>query len=108
MEKTVIDIINEEVRTFKEGVGDEYLANKYGISPEFSDFEKQFKSRQSNDEIVYRNADWILYKNPDLNNIGESARGVIDKDGNLFIENFSQSIHHDMIKILLSRGYFKD
>lgn len=108
MEKTVLDIISEEVQNFKEGVGDEYLANKYGIPNEFSDFETKFKSKESEDEIVYREGDWILYKNPKtLKNISESARGVVDNEGNLFIENFSQAIHHDIIKILLSKGYLR-
>jgi len=114
MNKKIINIIDEEIQifnkkiNFKEGVGDEYLTNKYNIPQEFQDFEKQYKARQSDDTIIYRDGDWILYKNPkNLKNIGESARGVIDNDGNLFIENYSEAIHHDIIKILIARGYLK-
>lgn len=114
MRKTIADIIDEEIQTFnkkvnfKEGVGDKYLSNKHSVAPEFQDFDKKFKAKQSDDNIIYRDGDWVIYKNPkNLENIGESARGVIDKDGNLFIENFSQAIHHDIIKILIARGYLK-
>jgi len=108
MNKIIIDIINEEIQTFKEGVGDKYLANKHSMSPEFQDFEKQYQAGQSDDDVIYSEGNWKLYKNPQtLKFIGESARGVIDKEGNLFIENFSQAIHHDIIKILLTRGYLR-
>ena len=58
--------------------------------------------------IVYKNVedDWLIFKNPnDLNLIGPSSRGLIDKYGNLFIESYSnKTIHNDILAILYNTG----
>ncbi len=49
---------------------------------------------------------WSIINNPgSLSTIGESARGIILENGDLFVENFSNgTIHNDILKILYDRG----
>ena len=110
----LIKIINEEI---SEGVADIYAQKKHGISPEFSEFEKQYnvqqiKSKQmkDNDVVVYSEGNWSLIKNPSsLENIGSSARGVILQNGDLYIESFGgEKIHHDIFKYLYQLGIIKE
>lgn len=89
-----------------EGVGDEYLKRKYHMSDEFDDFEKKFSTSKRNSEnVFYRKGDWQLLKNPDnIKNLGESVRGVILENGDLYIESHSDVIHNDILKILAEKG----
>lgn len=95
--------------TLIEGVGDDYLKNKYNIPGEFDEFEKIFKLNQmkkdSNKDknfIVYKKEDWAIIKNPSsIKNLGPSSRGVVLPDGNVYMESHSnKSIHNDILAIL--------
>jgi hypothetical protein len=53
------------------------------------------------DVIVNTDGNWNLIKNPsNLNNIGNSVRGVILSNGDLYLESFSEKIHYDLLRIL--------
>jgi hypothetical protein len=101
----LVQIIKEEIN---EGVADTLLQKRYGVQPEFTDFERQYnlqqlKKKQMGDRDVVVNTDgnWNLIKNPSsLNNIGNSVRGVILPNGDLYLESFSEKIHYDLLRIL--------
>lgn len=92
-----------------EGVGDKYLSNRYIIAPEFSDFEhkyKSYKNIKNKEEIIFNDGKgFILIKNPkSLKNIGNGVRGVIDTNGNLYVEQKSIKTHDPILKTLLKLG----
>jgi hypothetical protein len=101
----LVQIIKEEIN---EGVADTLLQKRYGVQPEFTDFERQYnlqqlKKKQMGDRDVVVNTDGNcnLIKNPSsLNNIGNSVRGVILPNGDLYLESFSEKIHYDLLRIL--------
>ena len=110
IEKIIEEVINQN---FKEDVGDEYLKRKYSIPGEFDDFEAKFKASQAGEQklnIVHRDGDWVLYKNPNtLTYSTAKARGVITEDGDLYLESVSgKKIHHDILKILYDKGILKN
>jgi GNAT superfamily N-acetyltransferase len=94
----------------KEGVGDKYAEKKFGIEPEFSNFEKDYaleKLKKESEDVVFYNPDndWAIVKNPkSLKNIGRDVRGIIDKEGNLYIESFSDVIHITLVNLLRDKG----
>lgn len=90
----------------EEGVGDEYLKNKYHIPDEFDDFEKKYSASKRNvDDVFYNEGDWQLLKNPkNINDLGNSVRGVILENGDLYVESYSKVIHNDILKILSQKG----
>jgi hypothetical protein len=100
------DLIDGYVKfNTNEGVGDKYAEKKFGVEPEFSDFEKRYASKQNveQEEVVYQDNELILIKNPkSLEHIGSNVRGVVDKEGNLYVEQEVGNIHEDILKILNS------
>lgn len=93
----------------KEGVGDKYLANNYPINPEFHDFEnkyKIYKSIEIKEEVIFNDGrGFIIIKNPkSLKNFGDSVRGIIDINGNLYLEQFSIKTHDEMLQPLIKLG----
>lgn len=105
----IVKIIREVFQDFiNEAAGEkkaEYLQQKFGVKPEFQNFEKQYSSqqlRQNNDQIIYEEGNWKLIKNPSsLQNIGDNARGVILNNGDYYTESYGgDKIHHDILKIL--------
>jgi len=86
-----------------EGVADTHLQNKFHFKPDFSDFEDEYKKIKSKEEdkIVYSEDKFVIIKNPKtLENVDNSIRGVIDKDGNLYISQFRYITHSPIISIL--------
>lgn len=87
-----------------EGVGDTYAEKRFNIKPEFHDFEDIFLYHYSkaNGEIVYNDyIDNIIIKNPNsLKNIGPDVRSILDKYGNLYVEQFSKNTHEQMLSKL--------
>jgi hypothetical protein len=91
----------------REDVADKY-GEKLGLKSEFGDFEKKFsaqQSKESDDDSVITgetsDAIIVLYKNPkSFKDIDVSARGVIDKDGNLYISHDDTLIHDDILMFL--------
>jgi len=91
----------------EEGVGDKY-AEKFGVKPEFDNFEDEYRKKKSSEEnvVIYNDPkiDWQIIENPQtLDNIGKNVRGVIDKAGNFFVEQRSHHIHKIIIDVLNSR-----
>jgi len=86
--------------SLQEGVGDKYAA-KFGIP----DDTEERKVQGTDEQIISRDGDWKLLKNPrSLDSLGSSVRGVIIPSGDIYIENFSEKIHHDLLKILYEKG----
>lgn len=102
-------VLNEEFAN--EGVGDTYAEKNFGIEPEFADFEDKYNLAQTykdRDKIVYNNGNIVIIKNPkSLENIGNSVRGIIDKNGNLYVEQNVKLIHNKLLKILDKLGLVK-
>jgi len=86
--KKVIDVIQE-------GVADKAAERMFGIPDETGRSEKQ--ASISSEDIIARDGKWALIKNP----------ASISKDGDIYVENFSEKIHHDILKILFSKGILK-
>ena len=87
-----------------EGVGDKY-AEKFGVEPEFRNFEKQYGLKQYEDSIIYiENDEWGIIKNPKtLSNLGANIRGIITKTGDLYVETFSKKLHTNIVDVLMSK-----
>jgi hypothetical protein len=97
--KKVIDVIQE-------GVADKAAERMFGILDETDRSEKQ--ASISSEDIIARDGKWALIKNPaSISSLGPNIRGVISKDGDIYMENFSEKIHHDILKILFSKGILK-
>ena len=101
--------VNKDI---EEGVGDEYLKNKYPNFPdEEGEFEKKYQLmnlNKTNAEKIASKGGWHLIKNPgSLDNFGADVRGVIDSNGDLYLENASYAIHHDILKILFDKGILR-
>ena len=100
---------NLEFGSVNDGIGDKYAEKKFGIEPEFDDFEKKYDKKKSieQNQVVY-NREFVIIKNPEnLNNFGDNIRGVIDTEGNLYIEQRSTVIHQDIIEQLRELGLLK-
>lgn len=89
-----------------EDVASKY-AEKLGIQPEFSDFERKYSTQQNienKEEVItgYHGDDIVnVIKNPKtLQNVEYDARGIIDKDGNLFLETGYSNIHDVIAQVL--------
>ena len=95
----------------EEGVGDKYFEKKTGANPEFADFEQKYKEKKIKDEqenIVYQDKNLTIIANPkSLKNIGRNVRGIIDRNGNLYVEAQSYTTHDDMIIKLSQKGLIK-
>jgi hypothetical protein len=99
-----------------EDVADKFLYKKYKIPKKFTDFEKKYKSYllSKNEEIIICKSDFLkiefkIIKNPsNLKNIGSWVRGIIDKKGNLYVEETVKSLHTIIIECLYDMGYIED
>ena len=99
----------------QESVSDKYLENNYGIPDEFDDFEKLYREKLAAEAtdpekniVISKDGEWKLLKNPSsMAVLGSNVRGVITPDGNLYIENFSDKIHQDILEILFEKGILK-
>ena len=96
------------------GVGGKYLAKK-GIETDINNFNKLYKTFlniQNKEEIFtykYQGRNINIIKNPtSLENIGENVRGIIDKDGDLFVEENSIMTHNDMLNLLETNNLVKN
>jgi hypothetical protein len=94
-----------QFKKYNEGVGDKYAEKHFGIDNEFSNFEKDYKMMnllKNKEQIIFQNKHTIIIKNPkSLKNIEPNVRGVIDNDGNLYIEK-SPYVTHSVLLIYLS------
>ena len=98
------------------GLGPQYLKNKgIGIEDDIAKFNKLYKTFlniQNKEEIFtykYMGRNINIIKNPtSLENIGENVRGIIDKDGDLFVEENSIMTHNDMLNLLETNNLVKN
>jgi hypothetical protein len=100
----------------KENLTD-YLEKKFPQYPgEFDEFEKRYRENKmpkdssgEYDKVIYSEDDWKIIKNPtSISYIDSSSRGVVTKNGDLYIENNSGShIHNDILLILYKKGILK-
>jgi len=96
-----IILIEQQFKKIIEGIGDIYAYNKFKIEPEFSEFERKYLENIEKPEIVFRNSEITIIKNPKtLKNIGPYVRGIIDNDGNLYTEQKMKVIHKTILAIL--------
>jgi hypothetical protein len=59
-------------------------------------------------EIIAQDGNWKLLKNPpSIKLTSPYSRGVITESGDLYIENKSEKIHHDLLRILYDKGLIK-
>ena len=103
------DINNLEFGSVNDGVGDKY-AEKFGVKPEFTDFDKKYMEKKSveQNQVLYNKHNLVIIKNPvDLKNIGSSVRGIIDSEGNLYLEQRSVGIHQELVDKLQKLGLVK-
>ena len=88
--------------------------NRFGLPKEFTDFDKNFKTFQNfknKEEIIPYNIKrfsetltGIIIKNPKtLTNIEPDVRGVIDKDGNFYVEVEGLLTHDEMLEDILDK-----
>lgn len=100
-----------------EGVGDKYAEKHHGIEPEFNQFDKKYramKSDENHDKVVYHkkqkynNKEITIIKNPrSVKSLGPDVRGVIDLNGNLYVEREPVLVHDTLIQILEYVGIIK-
>lgn len=101
-------LLFEKYLESNEGVADTFLQTHHHFNPDFTDFEekyKRLKSKEDNDTVIYNKKDFnghfAIIKNPkSLTNIEKWARGIIDINGNLYVDQFNNHIHTDMVKVL--------
>lgn len=102
---------NDFLNKIEEGVGDKYLKRKYNIPDEFEDFEKKYnKSKLKKDDIIGTIGKTDIIKNPkSLENIEYGVRGVITKNGDLYLASImSDVIHIDILLFLKNKGIIND
>lgn len=103
------DYLNIDEKMENEGVGDKYLEKKFGIDQEFNDFHNKFntKTNYENEKVVNLNG-LLLVRNPkSLKNIGDYVRGVVDKNGNIYVEIEVGYIHDYILNELDQFGLIK-
>jgi hypothetical protein len=103
----IVKIVRESL---SEGVGDKYAEEKYGIPDTDREWERKYAEYELHKgmEVIAQEGDWKLLKNPkSIKLTSPSSRGVIDQDGNLYIENKSEKIHHDLLRILFEKDILK-
>lgn len=102
-----IILTEHQYKKLTEDVGEKYAERAFGIKPEFSDFDDKYKKisiEKEKEEIIFQSDEVVIIKNPkSLNNIGPSVRGIIDKEGNLYVELRSKLIHKSIIAIVESK-----
>jgi len=97
-------------KLFLEGVADKYAEKRFGIKPEFYEFDKKYNMMYNKPKEVYRDEKYnsgtlSIIKNPiSLNNIGAWSRGIIDSKGYLYVEVEPITIHDRILKILTNLG----
>ena len=97
-----------EIHKIYEGVADTFLQKKHYFDSEFSDFEdeyKKMKSMEDKEVIVYDKKYYgnrfVIIKNPkSLENVDAWSRGIIDINGNLYVDQLNTHIHSNMIQVL--------
>jgi len=111
--------IRESLKSYEsfvsEGVADIFLQKRHYFDTDFNDFEEDYKRQSLKDDkdIVvyddkYEHSKLVIIKNPKtLKNISYKTRGIIDKDGNLYVQQFSTCTHMVMVNVLSKLNLIK-
>lgn len=96
-----------------EGVTDKAKERLFGVIDPDTEFDRMYKASQTiqkpvkkidKDKVIYRynfKGPEAIIKNPtNLDNFEENVRGVIDKKGNLYLQNVIAGTHTDLTRIL--------
>ena len=112
--KTFKDFLKE---AFKDvGIGTQYLKNK-GVNIEdditmFNKLYKTYSAIRGEEEVLKIGIDrkaFIIIKNPrTLKNIEANVRGIIDKEGNIYVEQSQEILHNAIISGLERLNIIKD
>lgn len=91
-----------------EGVADKYAEKAFHIPDEQTQFNISYQNRKSGGGVARVKGVTIL-KNPEtLENFPKGIRGVIDKEGNLYIAtDIASVIHVDILQALKEKGLIK-
>lgn len=96
-----------------EGVADRYLEKRFGMRDSTRIIDDQIKDNKGED-VGLVSSDWTtekthLYKNPiSLENFDNNVRGILCKNGDLYLlEKMSYIKHEDIILFLQLKGYIK-
>lgn len=91
-----IVITESQLKTLiSDGVGDKYAENQFHIPNTVDNYTNPIPDHDIVATIINGNP---IIKNPsDPNSIGQYARGIIDKDGNLYMEKEGRNVHAEII-----------
>lgn len=93
----------------KKGVGDKYLDNKYPNHfqskepPKTMDCDEIITGYPTQSDVLLK-----IYKNPKSLDGLAQVRGVIDKDGNIYLEDRMKHIHHQIVDVLSQTNHILD
>ena len=106
----IANISPENKFELPEGVADASAEKQFDIQQPHQDFEDKF-ARDQQEDVVFTNpnTDLVIIRNPKkLDSIFGNTRGVIDPEGNLYIEQRPNGIHLDMLYELDKLGFIKN
>jgi hypothetical protein len=100
----------------EEGVTDKAKEKMFGVIDPDTDFDQIYKGKTlhetEKDKIVYKYPDFrasYIIKNPtSLKDFEDSVRGVIDPEGNLYMQNHIINTHQELIYILAKLNIIKE
>lgn len=97
-------------KKLKEGVGDKFLANKFDMKDD-NEYQanKQMNIDNQEERIGSAGYNFTIIKNPKtLDGIDDDARGLIDSEGNLYVQDKVGRIHGWIIELLEKKGFIKN
>jgi hypothetical protein len=98
-------LVAESLEELLEGVADKYAERKWGIPDEIGNFDDDF-TRKSSGNSVGKAKGFDIIKNPkSLSGFPQGSRGVITKEGDLYVvADVSHVIHTDILEELRNKG----
>lgn len=108
--KRSLKLVPESLKELQEGIGDKYAERKWGIPDEERDWDKTYYKTQINkDKIIFSFEGVNIVKNPSsLKGFDPSVRGIILKNGDVYMTTSNTLIHNDLLKILHKKNIVKD
>lgn len=101
----------------KEGIGDKYLYNKYGIKDDDIEFQKKYNIEYARKSLIpigsfqsiYDKSQVQVYKNPStLKHFNGWVRGCSDKYGDIYIADNEDILHYNLVLYLISKFGMRD
>ena len=94
-------LVSECLEEILEGVGDKYAERKWGIPDEESQWKRKFHRATSKDKIVYDDDARQIILNPSsFSGVEPSSRGIILKNGDIYMSTYDNLIHINILRIL--------